>query len=101
MLPWTAAANRWKRRAAAVSLVYGARRGRDSALILQVAERLLRDEDDLVRKAVGWLLKESYATQPRDVVRFLRSRKEGAPRIVLRIAAEKMSQADRAVVLRP
>jgi hypothetical protein len=50
---------------------------------------------------VGWLLKEMYARHPRDVVRFLRSRKAGAPRIVLRIAAEKMSQADRAVVLGP
>jgi 3-methyladenine DNA glycosylase AlkD len=101
LLPWTASANRWKRRAAAVSLVHGARRGRDSGLILQIAERLLQDDDDLVRKAVGWLLKEMYARHPRDVVRFLRSRKAGAPRIVLRIAAEKMSQADRAVVLGP
>jgi 3-methyladenine DNA glycosylase AlkD len=99
VLPWTASANRWKRRAAAVSLVHGARKGRDLALILEVAERLLRDEDDLVRKAVGWLLKEAYATQPHGVVRFLRSRKEDTPRILLRIAAEKMSAADRAVVL--
>ena len=99
VVPWTVSANRWKRRAAAVSLVYGARRGRDSELILQVAGRLLYDRDDLVRKAVGWLLKETYATQPRDVMRFLRSRKAGAPQMVLRIAAEKMSPADRAIVL--
>lgn len=98
-LPWTASANRWKRRAAAVSLVHGARRGRNSTLILQIAERLLGDEDDLVRKAVGWLLKEMYATRPRAVVRFLRSKKARAPRIVLRIAAERMSAADRAIIL--
>src|SRR5437773_7801013 len=98
-LPWTASPNRWKRRAAAVSLVHGARTGRNSALILQVAERLLRDEDDLVREGVGWLLKEMYAAKPREVVRFLKTRRTQAPRIVLRIAAEKMSPVDRAVVL--
>ena len=99
VLPWTASANRWKRRAAAVSLVRGARNGRNTALILRVAGNLLSDEDDLVRKGVAWLLKETYAAKPREVVRFLGSRKAGAPRIVLRIAAEKMSPADRAGVL--
>ena len=97
--PWTASANRWKRRAAAVSLVRGARRGVHSTLALDVAERLLGDGDDLVRKGVGWLLKETYAAKPGDVVRFLGARKGGAPRIVLRISAEKMSPPDRATVL--
>jgi len=97
--PWTASANRWKRRAAAVSLVHAARSGGHTALILQIAERMLADQDDLVRKGVGLLLKEAYAAKPREVVRFLKSRRKQTPRIVLRIAAEKMSPADRAVVL--
>ena len=99
--PWTASANRWKRRAAAVSLVRAARRGEHSALALDVAERLLSDGDDLVRKGVGWLLKETYAAKPGDVVRFLSARHGGAPRIVLRISAELMSPPDRAIVLGP
>ena len=101
LLPWTASPNRWKRRAAAVSLVHEARAGRNTGLILQVAERLLPDEDDLVCKAVGWLLKEAYARQPRQVARFLRARKQSAPRLVLRIAAEKMTPAERALLLGP
>jgi 3-methyladenine DNA glycosylase AlkD len=100
VLPWTGSPNRWKRRAAAVSLVHEARAGRNANLILQVAERLLHDEDDLVRKGVGWLLKEAHAEKPRQVVRFLQARKERAPRLVLRIAAEKMTPADRALLLR-
>jgi 3-methyladenine DNA glycosylase AlkD len=99
VLPWTESPNRWKRRAAAVSLVHEAGAGRNTVLILQVADRLLFDEDDLVRKAVGWLLKEAYAKKPRPVIRFLQARKENAPRIVLRIAAEKMTPAERALVL--
>ena len=97
--PWTASANRWKRRAAAVSLVHEARRGGHTALILQIAERMLPDEDDLVRKGVGWLLKEAYAAKPRQVVRFLEARSDRAPRLVLRIAAEKMPPADRTLCL--
>ena len=97
--PWTASANRWKRRAAAVSLVHAARRGAHTALILEIAERMLPDEDDLVRKGVGWLLKEAYAAKPREVVRFLKLRSRQTPRIVLRIAAEKMSPADRTLCL--
>jgi 3-methyladenine DNA glycosylase AlkD len=97
--PWTASANRWKRRAAAVSLVHGARRGKNLRMIFQIAERLLPDDDDLVRKAVGWLLKEAYSAKPREVVRFLKARKKSAPRLVLRIAAEKMGTTDRDAVL--
>ena len=64
-----------------------------------LAERMLPDEDDLVRKGVGWLLKEAYAAKPREVVRFLKLRSRQTPRIVLRIAAEKMSPADRTLCL--
>jgi 3-methyladenine DNA glycosylase AlkD len=98
--PWTESANRWKRRAAAVSLVHGARRGRsDVAIILDVAERLAGDEDDLVRKGLGWLLKESYGSERGEIMRFLKARKQALPRLVLRIASEKMTPADRRAVL--
>jgi 3-methyladenine DNA glycosylase AlkD len=99
LLAWTASPNRWKRRAAAVSLVHEARAGRNTDLILQVAEQLLPDDDDLVRKGVGWLLKEAHAERPRHIVRFLQARKKNMPRLVLRIAAEKMTPAERALVL--
>ncbi len=96
---WTDSANRWKRRAAAVSLVPSGRKGRHTAVILDVADRLLADPDEMVQKGVGWLLKETYPNQPREVVRFLRAAKARAPRLVLRYAAEKMTPRDRAVVL--
>jgi len=97
---WTVSPNRWKRRAAAVSLVHEARRGRNTDLIVQIAGRLLGDEDDLVRKGVGWLLKEAYSKKPREIVRFLKAHKENSPRLVLRIAAEKMMAAERGLLLK-
>ncbi|MBI1787366.1 MAG: DNA alkylation repair protein [Acidobacteria bacterium] len=93
--PWTASRNRWKRRAAAVALVHEARRGRCTGLILEVARRMLPDTDDLVRKAVGWLLKEAYVARPREVMAFLRSEGKNVPRLVVRIIGEKMTVEDR------
>jgi 3-methyladenine DNA glycosylase AlkD len=96
---WTRSKNRWKRRAAAVSLVPSARRGLHTREIFRIAQPLIPDEDDMVRKGVGWLLKETYPKKPVEVVKFLAPWREKAPRLVLRYAAEKMTDEDRARVL--
>lgn len=96
---WTRSRNRWKRRAAAVSLLQEAKQGRHTDAILEIAALLLEDRDDMVRKGLGWILKEAYPKRPREVVAFLKARAARAPRLVLRIAAEKMSPRDRAAAL--
>lgn len=96
---WTKSKNRWKRRAAAVSLVYEARRGRNAENILRIADLLLGDADHMVQKGVGWMLKETYPLKSAQVMRFLMPRREKTTRLVLRHAAEKMSPADRARLL--
>ena len=96
---WTRAKNRWKRRAAAVSLVYSARAGLHTREILHLARPLVPDHDDMVQKGVGWLLKETYPKKPAEVLRFLLPWRGKAPRLVLRYAAEKMTAADRKRVL--
>ncbi len=99
LLPWTASKNRWKRRAAAVSLVKEARRGRQTAAIFSLSTRLMLDDDEMVQKGAGWLLKETYPLKPIETVRFLNGWKDRAPRLTLRYAAEKMTAADRRKVL--
>jgi 3-methyladenine DNA glycosylase AlkD len=96
---WTRSKNRWKRRAAAVALVPSARRGLNTRAIFRIAQPLIPDDDDMVQKGVGWLLKETYPKKPHDVVRFLEPWRGKAPRVVLRYAAEKMSATDRTRVL--
>ncbi len=98
---WTESSNRWKRRAAAVALVYPSRRGLQTQRVFQIGNALRDDPDDLVQKATGWLLKETYKEKPRETVRFLRKRTSPFPRLVLRYAAEKMAKADREAVLAP
>jgi 3-methyladenine DNA glycosylase AlkD len=95
---WTRSRNRWKRRASIVALLQEAKQGRHTKEILDLAARLLVDPDDMVQKGVGWVLKETYPRRPQEVVAFLKPRVAGAPRLVLRIAAEKMKPRDRSSV---
>ena len=92
---WTKSKNRWKRRSAAVSLIQEAKRGRQTETIFHICDLLLGDSDDMVQKGVGWLLKETYPQRPREVLDFLEGWRARAPRLVLRLAAEKMSPKDR------
>ena len=96
---WTVSQNRWKRRAAAVALLQEAKQGRNAGAIADVAGDLIADSDDMVQKGVGWLLKETYPKRPREVMTFLVPRKDRASRLLLRIAAEKMTAGDRARLL--
>ena len=52
----------------------------------------------MVRKGVGWLLKDAYPAKPKEVLAFLLPRAARAPRLALRIACEKMTASDRAAV---
>ncbi|RLC33207.1 DNA alkylation repair protein [Candidatus Shapirobacteria bacterium] len=91
---WAKSKNRWKRRATAVSLIYGVRRKTAGFLdqIFEVAEILLKDEDDLVQKGYGWALKEASNNYQRQVWNWVMKGKENMPRTTLRYAVEKMSK---------
>jgi 3-methyladenine DNA glycosylase AlkD len=91
---WTRSGNRWKRRATAVSLLQEAKKGRSSEDIFRIAGELAHDEDTMVQKGVGWLLKEAYPKRPEAVVEFLAETQP--PRLVVRYAAEKMTARDKA-----
>lgn len=95
LLEWTQSENRWKRRAAAVSLLHSGKKGLHLDEIFAVSEALLPDRDDMVEKGVGWLLKETYPAKPKETMAFLLRARAAASRTTLRYAAEKMSAADR------
>jgi len=97
---WTKSKNRWKRRSSAVSLIQEAKQGRNTETIFHICGLLLNDADDMVRKGVGWLLKETYPKRPREVLGFLDGWRATAPRLTLRLAAEKMTDKDRRWLLK-
>lgn len=87
---WTKSKNRWMRRSAAVSLIVPARKGLYLNESIRIAEALLMDEDDLVQKGYGWLLKGQSESHLKTVFDFIMKHKDRMPRTALRYAIEKM-----------
>ena len=98
-LRWASSPSRWRRRAAAVSLIHGIRRGVFEKEAGAVTERLLADRDDMVQKGLGWLLREWAKHDPGAAVPVLMSIRERASRLVLRAACETLAPTHRQRVL--
>ncbi len=91
VLRWANSRNRWRRRAACVALIRGTRRRMFRVEIARVATLLLADEDDMVRKGLGWLLREYTKFDPVHAVPLLMKVRGSAPRLVLRTACETLA----------
>jgi 3-methyladenine DNA glycosylase AlkD len=96
---WAKSPNRWYRRAACVALIQGTRRKMFFSEITKLGDRLLSDEDDMVQKGLGWLLRETAKADARGTLPYLLSIRERAPRLVLRTACETLSKAVRKKLL--
>jgi len=89
---WAKSSNRWLKRAAAVSLILPARRGSFLTEVIEISSTLLCDQDDIVRKGYGWLLKEASRLHQREVFDFVFKNRQAMPRTALRYAIELMPQ---------
>jgi len=84
--------NRWARRAAAVTLIIPARKGLFLNEILEIADILLLDPDDLVQKGYGWMLKAASEANQLDIFDYVLKNRAIMPRTALRYAIEKMPE---------
>jgi 3-methyladenine DNA glycosylase AlkD len=96
---WAKSPNRWRRRAACVALIRGARAKQFFPEITRLSNLLLADQDDMVEKGLGWLLRETAKADPRRTVPYLMKIRTRAPRLVLRTACETLPAAVRRRVL--
>ncbi len=87
---WIPVENRWFRRGSAVVMIYGIRREQGFTASFEIADQLLMDDDDLVQKGYGWMLKEISKSEPIQVFDFVMERKTTMPRTSLRYAIEKL-----------
>ena len=90
---WAGDPNMWVRRASAVSLIPSVRKGMALDLAYAVARRLHSDPEDLIQKAVGWMLREAGKTDPKRLERYLRRNGPSIPRTTLRYAIERFGPA--------
>lgn len=87
---WAKSKNRWLKRAAAVSLILPARKGGFLQDVFEISDTLLSDEDDMVQKGYGWLLKEASRKHQKQVLDYVLENKKKMGRTALRYAIELM-----------
>jgi len=96
---WAKSRDRWLRRAACVALIRGMRQKMFFPEIKRLTAMLLPDEDDMVQKGLGWLLRETAKHDAKRMVPYLMSIRARTPRLVLRTACETLPVGTRKRIL--
>jgi 3-methyladenine DNA glycosylase AlkD len=87
---WAKSPNRWMKRASAVSLIVPAKRGKFLQDAFEICDVLLLDEDEMVQKGYGWLLKEESRKHQQEIFDYVMRNRLVMPRTALRYAIELM-----------
>ena len=99
MRGWARDRNMWVRRASAVALIPSIRCGAALDLSYAIAQRLHADREDLIQKAVGWMLREAGKRDRRRLERYLLAHGPAIPRTTLRYAIERFPETKRRAIL--
>ena len=91
--------NLWERRIAIIATFYFIRQNEFDDT-LKLAEILLNDKEDLIHKAVGWMLREVGKREIELEEEFLQEHYKIMPRTMLRYAIEKFTETSRKMYLR-
>lgn len=84
----------WERRISIMATFHFIRRS-DFDDTLRLSDLLLHDKEDLIHKAVGWMLREIGNRNQRVAEEFLQARYARMPRTMLRYAIEKFDEQKR------
>ena len=84
----------WDRRISMITTFTFIRNG-DIFPTIALAKKLLNNKEDLMHKAVGWMLRESWKVDPDTIENFLIENYHQIPRTALRYAIEKMDETKR------
>lgn len=100
LVTWTASPNPWRRRFTLATAAALNQKGRaQAAATLRICAPLLNDPEAIVRKAVGWALREASDHDAETVYAFLIEHKDTMARTVRNEGAKKLSAVQRAMLL--
>ena len=86
--------NLWRRRVAVLAAFHFIRQS-DFGDVRRLAEQLRDDPQDLIHKAVGWMLREMGRRDAKGLKKFLHKYAAQMPRTMLRYAIEKLTARER------
>lgn len=89
----------WERRIAIMATFYFIKRG-EFKDTLEIAQVLISDGEDLIHKAVGWMLREVGKRNQESEEGFLKANYKQMPRVMLRYAIEKFPEEKRQLYLK-
>lgn len=96
VVAWTESPNQWLRRGAAVAFVpLVAKKKTYLASAYRIAANLFKDDEDLIHKAVGWLLREAGKQDPERLKKLLLKSGPNIPRTTVRYAIERFPKDER------
>ena len=84
----------WQRRVSII-LTFGLIRSGDLEPTIIISESLLEDKEDLIHKAVGWMLRELGKKDVMLLRGFLKQHSHQMPRTMLRYAIERLPESER------
>jgi 3-methyladenine DNA glycosylase AlkD len=97
---WAEDGDFWLRRSAMLALLRPLRRGRgDFRRFTRYAERMLEDREFFIRKAIGWVLRETGKPHPDAVYAWLLPRAAQASGVTVREAVKYLSRPQRLELL--
>jgi 3-methyladenine DNA glycosylase AlkD len=98
---WAQDEDHWVRRASLLAYLVALRAGGgDFAAFARKADRLLEESEFFVRKAIGWVLRDTGRRRPELVVHWLEPRAHRASGVTLREAIKHLPDAERDRILR-
>jgi 3-methyladenine DNA glycosylase AlkD len=84
----------WQRRVSII-LTFGLIRAGDLEPTITISKALLKDDQDLIHKAVGWMLRELGKKDVMLLRGFLKEHSHKMPRTMLRYSIEKLPERER------
>lgn len=99
---WNQSENKWKRRASVVTFTRNtAKKGKFIDIVLDLCNNLIWDREDLVRKGVGWALKDNMRFDKKRVLEYVKGlRRKGVSSIITLYAIRDLKGEERREVLK-